>query len=134
MFHSNQKFCVSCDDKQLKNVISLILEMHKVLDKPQKLAYQITQNSIAIGQYYNDVEPGWNKFMFENPSIEMVLAAVKQFTHDHPSHEYEEGDGSSHPGYLVECVEKSFADEKNGIKKPWYGIFTVTAYNCYYSK
>lgn len=136
MFHSNQKFCISCDDKQLKDVVTLVLGMYKIGDRPPTLAYQVTGDRIAIGRYFDEPKPGWSKFMYDNPGIDLVLAAIKQFTHDHPSHEYSEGegDGSYRPGYLVEVVEETFADEWKGIKNPWYGIFTVEAYNCYYSK
>lgn len=134
MFHSNQKFCVSCDDKQLKDVIALILGMCKISDRGPKLAYQITQDKIAIGKYLDEPAPGWNKFMYENPGIELILAAIKQFTHEHPSHEYEGGDGSHHPGYLVEVMKKSHADEREGVKNPFWCIFTVKAFNCFYSK
>lgn len=134
MFSSNQKLCISCDDKQLKDVVTLVFDMHKVGDRPPKLAYQVTGDRIAIGRYYDEPEPGWSKFMYETPGIELVLAAIKQFTHDNPSHEYNGGDGSFYPGYLVETVKESLADESDGIKNPWYGIFSVRAYNCYYSK
>ena len=135
MFHSNQKFCISCDEEHLKEVVQLILGMEMFGNRCKPLAYQIAGDRFAVGYYHEEPKPGWTKFMFgEKTGIELILAAIKQFTHDNPSHEYEGGDGSHSPGYLVEVVEQSFADEWKGIKNPWYGIFSVRAYNCYYSK
>lgn len=135
MFHSNQKFCVSCEEEHLGRIVRLILEMDKVLHPRKCLTYQIAGDRFAVGYCYDEPKPGWNKFMFgDNTGVDLILAAIKQFTHDNPSHEYEGGDGSHHPGYLVEVVKRSFADEWQGIKNPLYGIFTVRAYNCYYSK
>lgn len=135
MFHSNQKFCISCEEEHLEEIVRLILRMEGDKKRCKPLAYQIAGDRFAVGYYYDEPKPGWTKFMFgEKTGVELILAAIKQFAHDNPSHEYDGGDGSFHPGYLVEVVKQSFADEWEGIKNPWYGIFSVRAYNCYYSK
>lgn len=134
MFSSNQKFCVSCTEDQLKGVVELALSMYTVGKRKPSLAYQTTAEKIAIGYFYDEPDKGWNKFMFDDPGMDFVLAAIKQFTKDHPSCEYEGGDGSHYPGYIVELVEGGFASEWDGIKNPCRGIFSVRAFNCYYSK
>ena len=135
MFSSNQKLCISCDEKQLPDVVQLILDMHHKNFRKPKLAYQMTNDKrIVIGYYYTEVQDGWNAFMFEYPNRDMVLAAIKQYTASHPSMRFEGGDGSHSPGFLVEAVVPSFADEHDGIINPQYGIFSVRSYNCFYHK
>lgn len=129
MFHCNQKICITCEHEHLKEVIQLILKMKFDNRKPPNLVYQIAGDKFVVGYSYNEPKDGWNKFMFDKVSTELLVAAIKQFAHDHPSHEYEGGDGSSYPGYLIERVK--YSDE---IKNPYYGIFSVRAFNCYYSK
>ena len=134
MFHSNQQFRVSCTKDQLKDVVQLALNMRFGNTEIPGLAYQIVGDKFVVGHYFKATEEGWSKFMFDNASLDFIVAAITQFVNDHPSREYEGGDGSHKPGYIVELVRRGFASEWQGIKNPWYGIFTVRAYNCFYHK
>lgn len=135
MFSSNQIFSVSCDERQLPGVIKLVLSMDRVSDHKHKLAYQkIADGRIAIGWFFNDCVEGWKPFEFDCPDEELLLAVIKQYVRAYPSDDYEGGDGSHHPGYLVEVADRSFASEYKGIKNSMYAIFTVRAFNCFYHK
>ena len=142
MFSSNQKFSVSCREDQLESVLSLALNMRLQNLKEPTLTYQFTEDGkFAIGGYGGEQKSGWVKFPFDRPSNEMLLAMIKQFIGTKSAlHKYyggEDGcggDGSTHPGYLVEVIPETYAEQWEGIQNPWCGIIYVRAFNCYYSK
>lgn len=129
MFHCNQKLCITCEHEHLKKVIQLILNMKFDDRKHPNLAYQIAGDKFVVGYYYDEPKAGWNKFMFEKVSMDLLLATIKQFVEEHPSKEPKSGDGSYYPGYLID--RPTYADN---LKEPYYAIFSVQAYNCYFSK
>lgn len=43
-------------------------------------------------------------------------------------------DGAVNQGYLFEVIPESFAEEENGVKQPFYGLFSVRPFACFYSK
>lgn len=139
MFSSNQKFSVSCEEKQFPGVLALALDMRLSLVTKPTLTYQLTADGkFAIG--WGGEEKGWQKFPFDFPSNEMLVAMIKQFISTtsplHKIHLEDEdfGDGSTHPGYLVEVIPGNFAPEWNGIKNPCYGILYIRRFNCFYHK
>ena len=141
MFSSNQKFSVSCTEKQLKDVLALALSMRLEHHKNPTLAYQFTDNGkFVIGWCGNEPKKGWTKFPFDRPTDDLLIAMAKQFISTaSPLHrayldEEDFGDGSTHPGYIVEAVKETFADVWEGIQNPFYGIVSIRAFNCYYSK
>lgn len=142
MFSSNQKFSVSCREDQLESVLSLALDMRLQNFNNPTLAYQFTEDGkFAIGWCGSEQKAGWTKFPFDRPSNEMLVAMIKQFIGTTSAlHKYYDdeddcgGDGSTHPGYLVEVIKETFADKWEGIRHPEYGIVYIRAYNCYYSK
>lgn len=139
MFSSNQKFCVSCRKEQLKRTIELALWMHDDRPGGRCLAYQTTQDGrFVIGWYHKEPEPGWNKFMFERPGIDLIVEAVKQFANEHksewPDEEDDMWDGSHGDGYLIEAAPETMSREYNGVKNPFYAIISVRYFSCFYSK
>lgn len=137
MFSSNQKFSVSCEEKQLPGVLALALDMRLSHIKKPTLTYQLTADGkFAIG--WGGEEKGWQKFPFDFPSNEMLVAMIKQFIstapHSHNPEDDDFGDGSTYPGYLVEVIQDSFASDWNGIKSPCYGILYIQRFNCFYHK
>ncbi len=135
MFSSNQKFAVSCDARQLEDVVMFALRMEDDRGVNRTLAYQITQDGrFVLGWYNKEPEDGWKKFPFENPSIGLIVELAKQTAKEHPAKHKEMWDGLYEDGYLVERTEKSMGHERDGIREPFYGIISVRSFSCFYAK
>lgn len=136
MFSSNQVFTVSCDDTQLETVLRTAISMHESgnIERFFKTAvYQTTDQKIALGWCGSDPAKGWNKFPLGAPTMEMVLAFVRQFCKEHPVSGDHFWDGSYRQGYIIKAIPENMGDEnEDGIKSPFYGVITIEAYeNCY---
>ena len=139
MFSSNQKLEISgCIEhkNELKNALEFAIKAsgwHEPFtrkDKPAKCVYQITEDGrYCLGWH---MEKGWNEFQFDF-DIEIISRIVAQHL-EKQEIEYDEWDGSYHKGFLMKVIDWSFADEKNGIKNPSYGIIQIEPYTCFYAK
>lgn len=138
MFSSNQVFTVSCDDTQLETVLCTAISMHETgnVERFLKTAvYQTTDRKIALGWCSSEPANGWNKFPLGAPTMEMVLALVRQFCKEHPVRGEHFWDGSYRQGYIIKAIPEDMGDKnEDGVKSPFYGIFTIEAYENFYSK
>ena len=142
MFSSNQILEISGsiehkEDlyKALKFVLDYSgdLECFKREKEPAKCVYQITKDGrYCLGWSYGDVKMGWNEFEFDF-NLKKISKIIKNHL-DKQKLSHSEYDGTYKKGFLLKPIEKSFADEKNGIKKPFYGIIEIKPYACFYHK
>ena len=98
-----------------------------------KCVYQITDDGkYCIGKSYGEPEEGWEEFPFD-----FDLNIISQIITKHLSkQEIKDGgcDGSYEKGFIMTAIEMSFADEKDGIKDPYYGIVKFEPFTCFYHK
>lgn len=143
MFSSNQiiKISGTLEEAEIKRVLDVILDIagHERSWDGKRIdchyTYQIsTDGAFCIGYRYNEPHDGWEDFQFGfDPNI--VAKAIKnQLTKLKFPDTWDGWDGSTEKGFLAENIENSFADEKDGIKNPWYGIVKFSPYTCFYHK
>ena len=144
LFSSNQIFEVSGNlshSDELESALEFALKYsnqaknmeQKEIDRGCKLLYQITKDGkYCIGWGFKDVPEGWNEYPFRF-EIDIVSKIIRQHLESFPK---KEGgyDGSYQKGFVMKCIEESMSSEKNGIKKPFYGIVYFEPYTCFYSK
>ena len=145
MFSSNQilQFSGSLSHKdELKNALEFALNASGWLnpmtraDNPCKCVYQVTKDGrYCIG--WGGQQDGWNEYPFDFDADIISQIIVQHLTKQDMV--YDENcidgwDGSYCEGFLMKNIEYSFADMKNGIQKPNYGIVSFEPYTCYYSK
>lgn len=98
-----------------------------------KCVFQITEDGkYCIGKAYGKPETGWNEFPFE-----FDLNIIAQIITKHllkQEIKYGGWDGSYEKGFVMTAIEKSFANEKDGIKTPFYGIVKFEPFTCFYAK
>lgn len=135
MFSSNQVFCVSCASEQLQDVLALALKMYFGSNGWRRLCCQMTNGGkFVIGTHNGTPYPGWDRMIFDEPSLELITSALKQFALEHPAPAIEEGEGMYEDGFTVEaCTDTSLVDDGE-IRNPYGAIVTVRAYKCFYSK
>lgn len=130
MFSSDQIFEVSGSMDQLEKAIKFAIDMHGI--GKSGISYQITKN----GKYclgWGDEEE-WKKYPFDF-DVHIVSEIVKQFLEKQDCEDsYSWADGSSEKGFLMKVIPEVFSDEKDGIKKPFYGIVSIEPYMNFYAK
>lgn len=137
MFSTNQVLKISCDQKQLKETLQYILRMYLSIDGKNrtKLAYQFTPDGrMAVGWWAEEPKPGWNKFPLDEPSADLLASVIQQFIEAHPGEKYTDDDGMDAPGYLFEAISCDASENWADIQYPFYGIFVVKGFNCFYGK
>jgi len=102
-------------------------------ENPAKCVYQITEdNVLCIGWAWDKLGAGWNNFPF-NFNIDILTEIV--INHLSKQEIKDSGwDGSYEKGFVMAAIERSFADEKDGIKDPYYGIIKFEPFTCFYAK
>lgn len=130
MFSSDQIFEVSGDMDQLEKAIRFAIDMHGI--GKSGISYQITKNrKYCLG--WGDEEE-WKKYPFDF-DVHIVSEIVKQFLEKQECEDpYAWADGSSEKGFLMKVIPEVFSDEKDGIKKPFYGIVSIEPYMNFYAK
>jgi hypothetical protein len=99
-------------------------------NNPAKCVYQITEDGrYCLGWHTGK---GWNEFPFEF-DLDIISRIIAKHLE---KQEIKEGmwDGSYEKGFLMKVINFSFADEKDGIKNPSYGIIQFEPYTCFYAK
>lgn len=133
MLSDNQRLQISCDKQQLQMVLRFALQMyHEDLHKTN-LCYQVVENeALAIGCFYSKVEDGWNKFMFDHPSMELLTATVKQFVEQCKKPQSNRNVDYTETGYLISGL-REYA-KSDAIKNRYDCIFVVEPFCLEYSK
>ena len=130
MFSSEQIFEVSGSMDQLEKAIRFAIDMHSI--GKSGISYQITKNGKYCLGWGDDEE--WKKYPFDF-DVHIVSEIVKQFLEKQDCEDlYAWADGSSEKGFLMKVIPEVFSDEKNGIKKPFYGIVSIEPYMNFYAK
>lgn len=98
-----------------------------------KCVYQITEEGkFCIGKAYGKPEKGWNEYPFEFDLNILVQIIAKHLLRQEIK--YGGCDGSYEKGFVMRAIERSFSDEKDGIKSPFYGIVSFEPFTCFYAK
>lgn len=143
MFSHNQIFSVSCTEEQLKLVLELIFKMDGI--SPNNLCYQIANDGRIILGVYSKKEDlkNWNKFIFDNPSMELIIEVIKQAVREGKTKDpqfFDDPDASDYweglyeDGYFIKAINHNLSDEKNGIKDSWQSVVSIEHFVCYYGK
>lgn len=144
MFSSNQLLEISgCLDhkNELLSALEFALKFSDDLSSFKnetkadiRCVYQITQDGrYCIGKAYGKPKDGWNEYQFDF-DISIISQIIVQFLkkQNAPCSDY--GDGAYAKGFIMRAIPESMADEKDGIKNPFYGIVEFRPYPCFYSK
>ena len=130
MFSSDQIFFFFFSMDQLEKAIKFAIDMRGI--SKSGISYQITKN----GKYclgWGDEEE-WKKYPFDF-DVHIVSEIVKQFLEKQDCEDpYAWADGSSEKGFLMKVIPEVFSDEKDGVKKPFYGIVSIEPYMNFYAK
>lgn len=131
MFSSEQRFEVSGDRGQLDAAIKFAVNMYGNSCK----SYQISKDGKYCLGWTVDEENGWNPFPFDFDA-HIVSEIVKQHLdkQDYGEDPYDWCDGGSGKGFLMKVIDQTFSDEKDGIKRPFYGIVSIEPFWNYYAK
>lgn len=142
MFASNQKLKISgCLEHQgeLFEALTFALKFSGELecfarnDRPATCVYQITDDGrYCIGWAFEGIKEGWKEFGFDF-DLDIISEIITKYLR---KQEKEVGipDGAYHKGFLMKVIKETMADEKDGIKNPFYGIVSFEPYTCFYSK
>lgn len=145
MFSSNQILEISGDLShldELESALEFALKysgqaknmMQEEIDRGCKLVYQITEDGkYCIGWSFKEVPEGWNEYPFRF-EVDIVSRIIRQHLESFPKGNENLYDGSYSKGFVMKCIEESMSSEKDGIKKPFYGIVYFKPYTCFYSK
>lgn len=131
MFSSEQRFEISGDRGQLEAAIKFAVNMYGSSCK----SYQISKDGKYCLGWTVDEENGWNPFPFDFDA-HIVSEIVKQHLdkQDYGKDPYDWCDGGSGKGFLMKVIDQTFSDEKDGIKRPFYGIVSIEPFWNYYAK
>ena len=136
MFSSEQIFKVSGTMEQLEMTIKFAIDMYEI--EKDRITYQITEDGkYCLGWSDENLdwidENGWNKFPFDfDPHI--VAKIIEQhLTKQKCDNPYYWADGITEKGFLMKAIFQSFSDEKDGIKKPFFGIVSIEPYMNFYA-
>ena len=141
MFSSNQVLDITGSLDQIEQALKFALDFsghshHLVqseIDRGCKTVFQITDDGkYCIGWGFREVPSGWYEYQFR-PEISIISAIIRQRMAD--AKVIDDGcDGSYEPGFRMKNIEGSFAEEKSGIKNPFYGIVFFEPFTCFYHK
>ena len=129
MFSSNQVLSISGTFDQLEDTIDFAFKLRNRTSND--VSYQITSD----GRYclgWSDTR-GWEKLPFQYDAG--ILAKIIE-QHIKSIGRVEEGgaDGSYDLGFKMDIIPLSLADEKDGIKYPFYGLISFEPFTNFYSK
>ena len=138
MFSSNQELHISgsiFNMTDLEKVINFVLDSTGGT-KPQ--SYQVSgKNEFAVG-WHNNV-PGWTSLSNDENGIprKELIQLIYNYLRCLPSSaykwEFEEADGHSERGFLLDVIGES-AKSIEGINNPFYCIFKISPFVCFYGK
>lgn len=135
MMSSNQVFEISGSFDQLQLALDFAIKFAG--EHTKSLVFQITEDGKYCIGWKPDSGPskGWQDFQFDYDS-EIVSKIIIQFLskQKYGRSPYEYFDGSTDEGFLMKLIPETFADEENGIKKPFYGIVSFETFTNFYSK
>ena len=135
MFSSNQEFVISGSFDQLQLALEFAINYSEENEK--HLCFQTTEDGkYCIGWAPDGIpENGWENFQFDYDSA-IVAKIIVQFLskQKHENSPYEYFDGGTDRGFLMKNIPETFSDEKNGIKRPFYGIVSFEPFTNFYSK
>lgn len=127
MFSSNQVIQISCDRKQLEDVIGFFFKMYEF--KPHIIYQPLINGRIAIGYYYGDDESsipeGWKPFVVDNPSLALIAATISDWVR----HVYNYNDG-----FILRTPECMDYEDLKEIRNWNHTIFIVQDFNLFYHK
>lgn len=140
MFSSNQEFRISGDFTQMKHALQFALEY----SGERNFCFQRTEDSYCIGWMTMNpkgehvAEKGWVKYQFDF-DYDIVAKIVEQeirkiASETNVKNIFDYADGSSSLGFIIENILPLFSDERDGIKKPFYGIISIRPFYNYYAK
>lgn len=131
MFSSNQVLSVSGSFKQLEDSIEFAFKLYTSNTDGKEVYYQITEDGrYCIG--WSDGN-GWEKFPFKYDAS-IMAKIIEQHINSVGKVEYGGYDGTYRLGFKMDIIESTFADEDNGIKKPFYGIVSFEPFTNFYAK
>ena len=131
MFSSEQIFEVNGSMDQLETAIEFAIRMAGI---PNKMAYQITEDGKYCIGWLPDEKKGWNPLPFYFDA-HILAEIIKQHLYKQDiENPYEDWDGSSEKGFLMKSIDRTFANEQDGIKNPFYGIISIEPDYIYYAK
>ena len=113
--------------------MTLMFAMH-MNGVPRNPSFQITEDGKYCIGWLSDEKKGWHPLPFDFDAhimAEIVKQHLKKQDIEDP---YEDWDGSSEKGFLMKVIDRTFADEEDGIKNPFYGIVSIEPYYIYYAK
>ena len=144
MFSSNQILEIS-GNLVIPNELELALEfalkysgydknmLQDEIDRGCKLVYQITKDGrYCIGWGFESIPTGWNKYPFTF-NIKQVSSIIKEHLESFQIKETSRSGGTYTKGFVMQCINESLENEKDGIKNPFYGIVCFKPYTCFYS-
>ena len=107
------------------------LEVFTRNDNPGKCTYQILDDGrYCIG--WHEISDIWKEYPFDF-DLDIISRIIVQHL-EKQEVEYGIGDGSYEKGFLMSAISRSFSNENDGIKRPFYGIVEFRPYTCFYSK
>ena len=131
MFSSEQIFEVNGTMDQLELAIKFAMDMNGYT---KHISYQITNDGKYCLGWTIDEKNGWKELPFDF-NAHIVAEIVKQHLEKQDVEDpYDDWDGSSEKGFLMKVIDRVFSNEKNGIKKPFYGIVSIEPHYIYYAK
>ena len=138
IFSSNQVLKYSGplrDVEYLRNALEFALKTSGYLEvftgKPGRCTYQILDDGrYCIG--WDEVSDIWKEYPFDF-DLDIISRIIAQHL-EKQEVKYDDGDGSYEKGFLMRAISHSYYNEKDGIKRPFYGIVEFSPYACYYSK
>lgn len=135
MFSSNQEFKISGSFDQLQLALDFAIKFDG--EHAKHLVFQTTEDGKYCIGWKPDRGPekGWENFQFDYDS-EIVAKIIVQFLSKQKYEEspYDYFDGGTDRGFLMKAIPETFSDERDGIKKPFYGIVSFEKFVNFYSK
>ena len=134
MFSSNQVFQISGSMEQLEMSLRFVLDFSG--QSRRDLVFQITDDGkYCIGWKSDTGTKGWQQFQFDF-DVSIVARIIIQHLRKQEDVEsgYEEFDGSTGEGFIMNHIPNIFSDEWQGIKNPFYGIVYFAKFSNFYAK
>ena len=131
MFSSEQIFDINGEMDQLEMSIKFAMQMNGI---PKNPSYQITKDGKYCLGWIVDEKEGWKPFPFDFDA-HIISEIVKQHLRKQDVEDpYDGWDGSSELGFRMKVIDRVFSNEKDGVRKPFYGIVSIEPEYIYYAK
>lgn len=136
MFSSNQEFKISGNFNQLQLALDFAIQYDETNEK--HIVFQTTEDGKYCIGWALDGHPykGWKSFQFDYDS-EIVAKIIIQYLSKQEYKTLSEEvyfDGGTDKGFLMKLIPKTFLEEQDGIKSPFYGIVSFETFTNFYSK